>query len=84
MTKQQRRSFAPAEPRGLAQALPPPALCGFLLLLALVFAGSYLAGASAGPVAPGMHGNGVSRPDTTEHQGGSDGGGMDMHHGSGG
>ncbi|WUU18363.1 hypothetical protein OG866_02410 [Streptomyces sp. NBC_00663] len=35
---------------------PPPALCGFLLLLALMFTVSYAVGAAAGPVAPGMHG----------------------------
>ncbi|MBB5928400.1 hypothetical protein [Streptomyces echinatus] len=49
-----RRSPRPrAFPRGAA---PPPALCGFLLLLALVFTVSYAVGAAAGPVAPGMHG----------------------------
>ncbi|KUM69884.1 hypothetical protein J7F01_35975 [Streptomyces sp. ISL-22] len=63
--------------------LVPPALCGFLLLLALIFTVSYAVGAAAGPVAPGMH-----RPTTS----GGDGGGrdtgdmrdMDMRHGSGG
>ncbi|WP_232838166.1 hypothetical protein [Streptomyces geranii] len=39
----------------LRRATPPPALCGFLLLLALIFTVSYAAGTSAGPVAPGMH-----------------------------
>ncbi|MFK0121096.1 hypothetical protein [Streptomyces sp. NPDC090994] len=48
--------------------LPPPALCGFLLLLALVFSVSYAIGSAAGPVAPGMHGTGGSG-------GGGDGGG---------
>ncbi|MGW4490793.1 hypothetical protein [Streptomyces sp. NPDC004376] len=38
--------------------LPPPALCGFLLLLVLVFSVSYAVGSAAGPVAPGMHGTG--------------------------
>ncbi|MFI6408182.1 hypothetical protein [Streptomyces sp. NPDC050548] len=38
--------------------LPPPALCGFLLLLALVFSVSYAVGSATGPVAPGMHGAG--------------------------
>lgn len=64
--------------------LPPPALCGFLLLLVLVFAVSYAVGTAAGPVAPGMHGSGGSG-------GGGDGdgtgGGMEdmpgMNHGSG-
>lgn len=65
--------------------LVPPALCGFLLLLALIFTVSYAVGAVAGPVAPGMHRSGTS----------GDGGGadvgetgemgdMDMRHGSGG
>ncbi|MFE0089254.1 hypothetical protein [Streptomyces sp. NPDC058991] len=39
----------------LRKVAPPPALCGFLLLLAVVFAGSYSVGALVGPVAPGMH-----------------------------
>ncbi|OIK07748.1 hypothetical protein [Streptomyces monashensis] len=61
--------------------VPPPALCGFLLLLALVFSVSYAVGAAAGPVAPGMHGTGTSRG-----AGGSGGGGGtddmgDMHGG---
>ncbi|SFF73554.1 hypothetical protein [Streptomyces mirabilis] len=45
----------------LRQAAPPPALCGFLLLLALIFTVSYAVGVGAGPVAPGMHGSGTSR-----------------------
>ena len=40
----------------LRKLVPPPALCGFLLLLALMFAVSYAVGAAYGPVAPGMHG----------------------------
>ncbi|MDF3149791.1 MULTISPECIES: hypothetical protein [unclassified Streptomyces] len=64
--------------------LVPPALCGFLLLLALIFTVSYVVGEATGPVAPGMHRSGTS--------GGGDGGGadvgdmgdMDMRHGSGG
>lgn len=66
--------------------LVPPALCGFLLLLALIFTVSYAVGTAAGPVAPGMHRSGTS--------GDGDGGGggmntgemgdMDMRHGSGG
>ncbi|MDI9888909.1 hypothetical protein QMZ92_32310 [Streptomyces sp. HNM0645] len=39
----------------LRKVAPPPALCGFLLLLAVVFAGSYWVGTLVGPVAPGMH-----------------------------
>lgn len=49
--------------------LPPPALCGFLLLLALMFSVSYAVGSAAGPVAPGMHGTG-----NTGTGGGGDGG----------
>ncbi|MFF9405040.1 hypothetical protein ACF1B0_05785 [Streptomyces anandii] len=45
----------------LRNVVPPPALCGFLLLLALVFTVSYAVGVAAGPVAPGMHGTGTSR-----------------------
>ncbi|MGW7169697.1 hypothetical protein ACWGH3_31375 [Streptomyces sp. NPDC054884] len=48
---------------------PPPALCGFLLLLVLIFTVSYAVGVGAGPVAPGMHGNSTS--------GDSGGGGTD-------
>ncbi|MEU9731605.1 hypothetical protein [Streptomyces sp. NPDC048002] len=77
-------------PRGAGAVLrrlaPPPALCGFLLLLALVFTVSYAVGAQAGPVAPGMHDSGG------DGGGGTGGGGagthdmddMDMDHGSGG
>ncbi|MFD9213894.1 hypothetical protein ACIOWI_31795 [Streptomyces sp. NPDC087659] len=50
----------------LRKAAPPPALCGFLLLLAVVFAVSHAAGAAVGPVAPGMH--------TTAPGGAEDGG----------
>ncbi|MEV6759278.1 hypothetical protein AB0N16_01250 [Streptomyces sp. NPDC051105] len=51
--------------------LPPPALCGFLLLLALVFSASYAVGSAAGPVAPGMHGTGSAG---SGGEGGGDGG----------
>ncbi|MGW5096251.1 hypothetical protein ACWEQ1_16945 [Streptomyces nodosus] len=54
--------------------LPPPALCGFLLLLVLMFTASYAVGASVGPVAPGMHGTGTTQNGT----GGDGGGGMEM------
>lgn len=40
----------------LGRFAPPPALFGFLLLLALVFVASYAAGAAAGSVAPGIRG----------------------------
>ncbi|GHH11185.1 hypothetical protein [Streptomyces lanatus] len=58
---------------------PPPALCGFLLLLALIFTVSYAVGATAGPVAPGMHRSGTGDGTDT-----GDMGDMDMRHGSGG
>lgn len=74
--------------------LPPPALCGFLLLLALVFGGSYAVGSALGPVSPGMHdtdpgsggdgtvpGDGGTAPgggDTGTGDGGHEGHGADM------
>ncbi|MGA6221615.1 hypothetical protein ACPESV_14945 [Streptomyces umbrinus] len=68
----------------LRKLVPPPALCGFLLLLAVMFVASYAAGAAVGPVAPGIHETGTSR----DGRGDSGGGGMDMDmgdtHGSGG
>ncbi|GAA2244253.1 MULTISPECIES: hypothetical protein [Streptomyces] len=60
----------------LRKLMPPPALCGFLLLLALVFAASYAVGSAAGPVAPGMHG---TSGNNTGGTGGS--GDMDTHGG---
>ncbi|WP_326758728.1 hypothetical protein OHB35_12125 [Streptomyces phaeochromogenes] len=64
----------------LRKLTPPPALCGFLLLLALMFMASYAAGAAVGPVAPGMHETGTSRDGDDGGDGGGDsgGGGMDM------
>lgn len=71
----------------------PPALCGFLLLLALIFTVSYAVGAAAGPVAPGMHRSGTGGGGGTDTGGSdvgdsdvgdSDMGDMDMRHGSGG
>jgi anti-sigma factor RsiW len=59
----------------------PPALCGFVLLLALLFSVSYAVGAAAGPVAPGMHGTG---PRTGGDPGGGGGtGDMPGMHGGG-
>ncbi|WP_033207514.1 hypothetical protein [Streptomyces bikiniensis] len=46
----------PVRARAFARFLPPPAVCGFLLLLGVVFAGAYAAGAAVGPVAPGIVG----------------------------
>ncbi|GGV83614.1 MULTISPECIES: hypothetical protein [Streptomyces] len=83
------RKPSPGAGAGLRRLVPPPALCGFLLLLALVFTVSYAVGAAAGPVAPGMHRSGTGgdagrdgdtdRGDTHDM---GDMGGMD--HGSGG
>nr|WP_233273537.1 hypothetical protein [Streptomyces broussonetiae] len=66
----------------LRKATPPPALCGFLLLLALIFTVSYAVGTAAGPVAPGMHGSGTSRDGGGAGGGGTDEmGGMQGGHG---
>ncbi|WP_461007959.1 hypothetical protein [Streptomyces capparidis] len=64
----------------LRKAVPPPAVCGFLLLLAALFAVSYAVGAAAGPVAPGMHGTGTGGGG----DGGEDGRGGGAGHGHGG
>lgn len=64
----------------LRELLPQPALCAFLLLLALVFTVSYAVGAAAGPIAPGMHGESKSRGDGDPGESGTDGMG-DMHEG---
>ncbi|MFJ4626845.1 hypothetical protein [Streptomyces sp. NPDC088847] len=61
--------------------LPPPALCGFLVLLALVFSLSYAVGSTAGPVAPGMRGTGSAGTGTG---GGGGTGGVEDMRGSGG
>ncbi|MEU4147666.1 hypothetical protein [Streptomyces parvulus] len=77
--------FTSGEPAGLLRrVLPPPALCGFLVLLVLVFAASYAVGRSVGPVAPGMHGPGITQDG---REGGDEGAEDDdmggMNHGSG-
>ncbi|MFC7939609.1 hypothetical protein ACFU2J_25780 [Streptomyces sp. NPDC057387] len=65
----QTRQSASRAPAGLVhRILPPPALCGFLVLLILAFAASYAVGRGVGPVAPGMHGPGITRDG---HEGGS-------------
>ncbi|MEU7576938.1 hypothetical protein AB0B50_04950 [Streptomyces sp. NPDC041068] len=56
--------------------LPPPALCGFVLLLVLVFAVSYAVGKAVGPVAPGMHGSVKDSDGGGGHGGSGDTGGM--------
>lgn len=65
---------AGADCSDMRNLLPPPALCGFLLLLVLIFAASYAVGAAVDPVAPGMH-------DTDRAPGG--GGDTDGTHGDG-
>ncbi|MEH0430342.1 hypothetical protein QBB34_29325 [Streptomyces stelliscabiei] len=69
----------PSSPAGAIarRLLPPPALCGFLLLLALAFSVSYAVGSAAGPVAPGMHGTGSAGTGSGEKEGGGSGGGME-------
>ncbi|MFD0448662.1 hypothetical protein ACFQ10_50005 [Streptomyces indonesiensis] len=71
--------------RVAVRSIAPAALCGFLLLLVVVFAASYAVGTSVGPVAPGMHRTGTTQDGSG---GGHDGGGMEMDgmgtdHGSG-
>lgn len=69
----------PSHPVGATtrRSLPPPALCGFLLLLALVFWVSYAVGSAAGPVAPGMHGTGSAGSGSGGSGGDGSGGGME-------
>ncbi|MFI1759405.1 hypothetical protein [Streptomyces sp. NPDC020571] len=78
----QSASGAPAAP--VHRVLPPPALCGFLVLLLLAFAASYAVGRGVGPVAPGLHGPGITRDG---HEGGGtapeDGDTGGMNHGGG-
>jgi hypothetical protein len=74
----QTRRPAPAAGPSLRRALPPPALCGFLLLLVVAFAAAYAVGTGAGPVAPGMHGTRVTRDGGGTDSGGTDSGGMEM------
>ena len=77
-----RQSFPAGASAALRKWTPPPALCGFLLLLALMFAVSYTVGSAAGPVAPGMHGTGTTGPDGPSGSGDTvDAGDMDMHGG---
>ncbi|MEU3095324.1 hypothetical protein ABZ690_10980 [Streptomyces sp. NPDC006967] len=83
------RKSSPGMGMALRRFVPPPALCGFVLLLALVFTVSYAVGATAGPVAPGMHGSGtggdVGRDGDPDRRDTHDTGNMgDMGHGSGG
>ena len=61
---------------------PAAKLCGFLLLLAVVFGGAYAAGARIGPVAPGKAPSSTSSPVPAQPGDGSGGsggsGGMNM------
>ena len=59
---------SPEKVSALRRRVPQPALCGFLLLLAMLFTGSYAVGAAVDPVAPDMRRSGTSGDD----------GGMDM------
>ncbi|MEU9084470.1 hypothetical protein [Streptomyces sp. NPDC048357] len=69
-----------AWPRGA----PPPALAGFVVLLAALFALSYGVGSAAGPVAPGLHRTGTGTGSTGgSHGGGGTGGMSGTHPGSG-
>ncbi|MFD6434685.1 hypothetical protein [Streptomyces venezuelae] len=63
--------------------VPPPALCGFLLLLVLVFAASYAVGRAAGPVAPGMHGSQTGSGSDTRPDSDGDMGDIGGMHGGG-
>ncbi|MFG2501910.1 hypothetical protein ACGFSB_27325 [Streptomyces sp. NPDC048441] len=82
-------SASPSSERSKLRWLPPPALFGFILLLAVMFGLSYAVGHAVGPVAPGMHGT-SSGDDPGGHGGAPDSGdtggmdGTDMDHGSGG
>ena len=82
---QQPRPRVMSVPRRFA---PPSALCGFLLLLALIFWVSYEIGGAVGPVAPGMHHSGTGSGDSPapQREGGGMGdmGGMGGMHGGGG
>ncbi|MFE7430484.1 MULTISPECIES: hypothetical protein [unclassified Streptomyces] len=64
-------------PEAKTVRFPPPALWGFLFLLGVLFAGAYAVGAAVGPVAPGMHGPGI----TGDSPAGD--GDMPMDHGGG-
>lgn len=84
---QTRQPAAGPQAGPLRRLLLPPALCGFLVLLVLVFVASYAVGKGVGPVAPGMHGR-VSTQDGHGGGGADIGGmdgmdGMDMDHGNG-
>ncbi|MFH8343628.1 hypothetical protein [Streptomyces sp. NPDC018045] len=60
--------------RRLSSALPAKPVIGFVALLAVLFVCAYVAGAAAGPVAPGIRPSGTL-PGTSQQPGG--GGSMD-------
>ncbi|MFJ9247271.1 hypothetical protein [Streptomyces sp. NPDC101776] len=83
------RQSSPATGAVLRRLAPPPALCGFLLLLTLMFGISYAVGSGVGPVAPGMHGTSGTATGTgdtgdsgTGDSDTGDMGDMDMHGGA--
>ncbi|MFK4068197.1 hypothetical protein [Streptomyces sp. NPDC029674] len=60
-----------AERRQRRRFVPPPALCGFLVLMVLVFAASYAVGRAVGPGTPGdKGGGGGGAGGTHSHSGG--------------
>ncbi|MEU0405107.1 hypothetical protein ABZ318_33830 [Streptomyces sp. NPDC006197] len=63
--------------RGIA---PAPAVWGFLLLLALVFAGSYALGSAVGPIGPGTQSTSTDEGDDGRQ--GSTHGGEHGHQGA--
>lgn len=63
---------------------PPPALAGFVVLLAALFALAYGVGSAAGPVAPGMHPSGTDAESVSDPPGGGGMGGMGGTHSGGG
>ncbi|RSS58283.1 hypothetical protein, partial [Streptomyces sp. WAC06614] len=64
------------EPATWRDWTPPPALAGFVILLAALFALSYGVGSAAGPVAPGMHPSGPGTGSGSVSPGGGGMGGM--------
>ncbi|MFG2288429.1 hypothetical protein ACGFOU_20480 [Streptomyces sp. NPDC048595] len=66
----------PAFPSAAGRLLPARPVIGFIALLAVLFALSYAAGALAGPVAPGLHPAGGTRPPGTAPADDGDMGGM--------
>ena len=57
---------------------PAAKLCGFLLLLAVIFIGAYAAGAHLGPVTVGSPSPRTGQPRAAEPAAGGTGGSMNM------